>query len=93
MSTKEQQPRVGTSDTTGRTTRRLDAKALRKRGLALALLGFVATLSAQQLQSGATTQGALLFWGVVNGVGALALLIGILIGLIGLVIGLTRSRR
>jgi hypothetical protein len=93
VSSKQQQAPVWESDTTGRTTRRLDSTALRKWGLAIALLGFVASFLGQQVQSGATTQSAMLFWGVVNGLGGLALLVGILIGLIGLVIGLNQSRR
>jgi hypothetical protein len=93
VSTEEQQTPVWTNDTTGRATRRLDATALRKWGLALALVGFVASFLAQQVQSGATTQSALLFWGVINGLGGLVLLVGILIGLIGLIMGLIQSRR
>lgn len=93
MGAEQKQAPVWTNDTTGRTTSRLNATALGKWGLAIALLGFVASFLAMQVQSGATTQSALLFWGVVAGLGGLAMLVGILMGLIGLVIGLIQSRR
>ena len=66
-------------------TKRATASRLKRRGLVLAPVGLVAWLLGYGIQSGATSQSGLMFWGAVGALGSLVALGGIIILAVGII--------